>query len=152
MAAQLCSCYEYSSTVTSWRWKLKSRGNVDAMTRGWMTAETPEASSYSWCLEWIRTLKARLDFRYEISDLVFLRIIFNFLQTYIHIPWVTALRKDLPAYGPGFAGWGSVSLCPVPSGSHTLWTGTWWGELKRIILCTSILQSPVTGKYTLLRP
>jgi len=46
----LCSYYEYSSTVTRWRWILRSRGNIDATTWGWPRAETPEASSYSWCL------------------------------------------------------------------------------------------------------
>jgi len=59
---------------------------VDVMTWGWLRAETPEPSSYLWCLqlqrvadqqrmatrralEWIRVLEARLVFRYELSDL-----------------------------------------------------------------------------------
>ena len=75
--------HRWSSTVTSLRWILRSRGNVDATIRGWPRAELPEASSYSWylqsryqkrmaarrALEWIGTLKARLFFWYEISDL-----------------------------------------------------------------------------------
>jgi len=47
----LLNYYEKSSTVTSLRWILRSRGNVDTMTQGWPRAETPEASSYLWCLQ-----------------------------------------------------------------------------------------------------
>ena len=68
---------------TSSRWIPRSRGNVDVTTWGLPRAETPEVSSYSWylhsryptengylrALEWIGASKARLVFRYEISDL-----------------------------------------------------------------------------------
>ena len=65
------------------RWILRSRGNIDAMTWGWPRVETPEASSYSWCLQswwptengcqessWVDwNIEGPAGFRYEISDL-----------------------------------------------------------------------------------
>jgi len=45
-----------AATVTTSRWIPRSRGNVDVTTEFGLP-------------EWIRTLKARLVFRYEISDL-----------------------------------------------------------------------------------
>jgi len=88
---QLFRCLLCVATMSSSRWILRSRGNVDMMTQGWPRAEMPEASSYLWCLhaesltniecwaarralEWIRTSKARLVFRYEISDLFFFAV------------------------------------------------------------------------------
>jgi len=79
------------------RWILRSRGKVDTMTRGWPRAEMPETCSYSWChritnqqrmaarraLEWIGTSKARLVFRYKISD-VFPQDPPPHTHTYVH--------------------------------------------------------------------
>ena len=87
--AALCSYYEYSSTATSSRWILRSRGNVDMTTRDWPRVEMPEASSYSWCLqvanqqrmaarralEWIRMLKAQLDLKMKYQTCLIRRIL-----------------------------------------------------------------------------
>ena len=76
-----CSCYAWV-VWHSYKFNIpRSRANVDSMTRGRPTAETPEASSYSWCLqsrlqlrmtsrravEWIEHSKVQLVFRHEIS-------------------------------------------------------------------------------------
>ena len=77
-------CVATMSSLAQLQVQLRSRGKVDVTTRGWLRMKTPEASSYSWCLQsctnqqrmasrrafaWIGTLKAQLFFRYEISDL-----------------------------------------------------------------------------------
>jgi len=75
--ATLCSCYEYSTTVTTSRWILRS--NVDARltesrnarSKQLLVVPTESLTNRVW-LEWIRRSKAQLDFRYEISDLLYM--------------------------------------------------------------------------------
>ena len=77
--ATLCSCYEYSTTVTTSRWIPRSRSNVDARlaesgnarSKQLLVVPTESLNNRVW-LEWIRMSKAQLVFRYEISDLLYM--------------------------------------------------------------------------------
>jgi len=77
--AALCSCYEYSTTVTTSRWIPRSRSNVDvrltdsgnARSEQLLVVPTESLTNRVW-LEWIRMSKAQLVFRYEISDLLYM--------------------------------------------------------------------------------
>jgi len=99
-----CGCSYYVWAVWhSYKFKTPwSRSNVHAMTRGRPTAETPKASSYSWCLQ--SCLQLRMASRRAIEWIEHSKVQLVFKVWNITCDW-------------------HISLCP-----HWVRTGGWGGQ------------------------